>query len=61
MQDGSSDPKKSIIRDDVANAGQPQGKQLWHAPVLQRLDVSLLTATHIVRQTTHVDSSSFRS
>lgn len=61
MQDSSSDPKKPNIGDDTANVDQPQSKQLWHAPVLQRLDVSLLTATHVVRHTTQVDSLSSRS
>lgn len=50
MQDNSSDPKKGDFRDNPADAGHSQEKQLWHAPVLQRLDVSLLTATHTLRK-----------
>jgi hypothetical protein len=50
MQDNISDPKKRDFRDNAADAGHSQEKQLWHAPVLQRLDVSLLTATHVTRK-----------
>jgi hypothetical protein len=51
----SSDPKKISIRDNTADAGHPEEKQLWHAPVLQLLDVSLLTATHVNRHRAGLD------
>jgi hypothetical protein len=44
MQHDSSDPKNPGIRDNTADAGQSQEKQLWHAPVLQRLDTDLTAA-----------------
>ncbi len=44
MQNSSSDPKKLSVRADTADAGDSREKPLWHAPVLQRLNVDLTAA-----------------
>jgi hypothetical protein len=61
MQDRNSDPKMPRIQGHTAEADQAQEKQLWHAPVLQRLDVSLLTATHFARKKGPDGTGSLRS
>ena len=61
MRDSSTDRKKLNVRKNIADAGHPEGKQPWHAPVLQRLDVGLLTATHSTRHRAGLDGGGYGS
>jgi hypothetical protein len=49
MQDGSTDPKKPGIRNNAADADRSQEKRpRWHTPLLQRLDLGLLTGANVL-------------
>jgi hypothetical protein len=60
MQDSRTDPKKPGIRDNTSDAGHSQEKQLWHTPVLQRLDTDL-TASGANKVMQKMDSNHNRS
>ena len=49
MQEKNPDPKIPGVQENIEDRISWRVKRPWHAPVLQRLDVALFTATHYTR------------